>query len=240
MSSIPALKRMKPSPDVVAAPARAALGVGVQAAEARRRRHQLAGLQEGVGAGVRADVEADDRAHARPAHVADVVAGAQGVGERARVGLLALEAQAERRQRAMRQPRLERPRDRARGDPPLAQRRGALVVGHRDGAQDEVAVAAEVLGGAHHRVVRAELERALAQRPRERVVDRHDRAARVRLGDQRAAGRARRAPGSRATRATPASRPAAPRARPSSSVGTRRTSTPLGSSTSRAMARIPG
>src|SRR6185437_8605279 len=78
---------------VIAAPARAALGVGMQAAEARRRRHQLAGLQEGVGAGVRADVEAEDGAHARPAHVADVVAGAQGVGERPRVGLLALEAQ---------------------------------------------------------------------------------------------------------------------------------------------------
>src|SRR6185437_15255241 len=60
--------------DVVAAPAHAALGVGVQAAEARGLGHELAGAEEGVGARMRADVEADDRPPARPAHVGHVVA----------------------------------------------------------------------------------------------------------------------------------------------------------------------
>ena len=64
-SSIPALKRMKPSP-TASLPQRARRS----ALECRPPklvacRHQLAGLQEGVGAGLRADVEADDRARRR-------------------------------------------------------------------------------------------------------------------------------------------------------------------------------
>ena len=50
----------------------------------------------------------------------------------------------------------------------------------------EVAVAGEVLGRARHRVVGAELQRALAQRARQRVVDGDDRALGVGLGGERA------------------------------------------------------
>ena len=186
-SSIPALKRMKPSADGVAAPARAALGVGVQAAEARGLRHQLAGAQEGVGAGVRADVEADDRADAGPAHVADVVAGAQ------------------RRRRARgRWPPGARgagpawPASGARATPrtapgssPWRSATRAAPPRARASATATVPMIRSLwppryLERAHHRVVGAELERALAQRARERVVDGDDRARGVGLGAERA------------------------------------------------------
>ena len=51
-------------------------------------------------------------------------------------------------------------------------------------AEDEIAVAGEVLGGARHREVGAELERVLAQRAGERVVDGDERLVRAGLRGQ--------------------------------------------------------
>ena len=240
-SSIPALKRMKPSP-TASLPQRARRS----ALECRPPklvacRHQLAGVQEGVGAGVRADVEADDRADARPAHVADVVAGAQRrrrargrwpPGARGAGPSVASERCASH---ASNGPGIE----------PVAIRHARsasarCVVGHGDGAHDQVAVAGEVLGGAHHRVVRAELERALAQRARERVVDGDD-ARRRRAPRRSARGRSSTSsPGLEGDSSHTSVAPGSAARTASSSVGTSRTSTPLGSSTSRAMARMPG
>ena len=67
--------------------------------------------------------------------------------------------------------------------------RGPLGVADGDRAEDEVGVAGQRLGGAEHRGVGAEVERALAERRRERVVDGEPAALRVdRVGDGRDVG----------------------------------------------------
>ena len=213
-SSIPALKRMKPSP-TASLPQRArrsALECRPPKLVASATSSQA--VEEGVGAGLRADVEADDRAHAGPAHVADVVAGAQ-----------------------RRRPARARWPPGARGAAPASPASGAP-------ATPRTAPGSSPWRSRHARSAAARSSSATATAPMIRslwparclealiteksapsssgrwrsgpasVLSTATTAPRgVGLGDQRAAGRARRAPGWRATRATRASRPAAPRAR---------------------------
>ena len=88
-----------------------------------------------------------------------------------------------------------------------------------DRAEQHVRVPASVLVRAHHREVGAEVERALAERRGERVVDRQQRARRVRGGRHGGDVGRRRAPGWTASRATRASRPSAAPTIASVSVG---------------------
>ena len=154
-----------------------------------------------VGAAVRA--QADDRAEAvhlraRRARGPGRRAGS-GAGPRATAGcsasrrassaafaLRALDPQRERAQPAQREPHLERSGDRRRAAC------GARAAG-RAGRRRRPAAApsttsrvpGEVLGHGVHDDVGAELERALHQRRRERVVDADERARRVRGLDER-------------------------------------------------------
>ena len=124
----------------VPAPAGAALGARVDAAEAGGVGDQAGGGEEALGALLRAEVERDDRAVAahlaprdlvarvvrepRVAHGLHVVAGGEQPRDRDGVVAAALEPQRERGQRAVREPGLERAGDRARVAAPVAERLG--------------------------------------------------------------------------------------------------------------------
>src|SRR3954451_20927461 len=117
----------EPFRDPRAWPARAALRHRVDAAEARRLRDELAPGEEALGAVAALERERDDRAEAAHLVLGDPVRrvvvqtgksnlGAAGaelepLGERERGGGLTLEADLGRRERAVREPDLERARD---------------------------------------------------------------------------------------------------------------------------------
>ena len=131
----------------------------------------------------------------------------QAPGQLGRVACGALDAQVQRAQAAQRQPRLPRAGDGAvqravRLQPP---RRAPASRVTRD-AQEDVGVAAEVLGRRVQDDVRAELERPLHQRGRERVVDRERHARGARPRQRSPGGRRPPAAGWSATPAEPGRR----------------------------------
>ena len=109
--------------------------------------------------------------------------GAQQLDDRRGAARVGLHPQLQRAQPAVDEEAIERPRNGADGvldeAQPLVPARRAR--GDHDAA-DDVGVAAEVLGRGVHDEVGAELERALVDRRRERVVDRDER---VRAGGRR-------------------------------------------------------
>src|SRR3954454_20662928 len=90
----------------VGPPARPALRARVQSPEARRLGHERQRREERLRALGALQREADDRADAGPGEGGAVGGGAQRVGHCGGFVLLALEAHRERRQRAVREPRL--------------------------------------------------------------------------------------------------------------------------------------
>ena len=148
----------------------------------RRLGDERAAVEEGLRARLGAEVEAQDRADPWPAHVRDVGARLQEAGQRPRGRLLALEADAERRQRAVRQPRLERPGDGPGQRPPRAQLGRPRRVGGRGVAEQQVAVARQVLRAAGDHDVGARGQPGATQRRRQGRVRRDLRAGVVRGG----------------------------------------------------------
>src|SRR3954453_11570620 len=89
------------------APARAALRAGVDAAEAGRIEHELAGVDEALS--TLGGLERERHDHAARAHLEPTLP--QGARDCLRVRTLSCEADPEGRERAVRQPGLERPGD---------------------------------------------------------------------------------------------------------------------------------
>ena len=160
VSSQPAESRMKPS------------GTASPPQRARRSAHvwtlpklvasvtSRAAREEALRALGAPEVERDDHAvaaHLAPrdlvarvvrqagvAHALHVVAGGEQPRDRQGVVAAALHAQRERRKRAVREPGLERARERARLAAPVAERLRALGVARGDVAEQQVGVAAHL------------------------------------------------------------------------------------------------
>jgi hypothetical protein len=160
----------------------------VHASEAGRLGHELGSGQEALGALAAPQVEGDHASEAahlaardlvrhvprqpRVAHARHVLACRQRLRQRQRIRAGALHPERQRRERAVRQPGLERSGDGARVAAPVAQPLGRLGVARGHIAEHQVGVAREVLGRAREREVRAQVEHLLAERPRRGVV--HD------------------------------------------------------------------
>ncbi len=114
----------------------------------------------------------DDAAEAGIAHLPDRRVVGQAPGELGGVGLGTLDPQVQRAEPAQRQPRLQRPGDRAEEVAPALEDAVQLVVAGRERADQGVAVAREVLRSGVHDEVGPEVEWPLQQGRGERVV--HD------------------------------------------------------------------
>ena len=112
-----------------------------------------------------------------PADAGHVVAAVERVRQRARVRLRALQPQAERGQRAMGEPCLERSEDCCPSATASHELLGQRRVADADRAEQHVRVPGQRLGAREHREVGAVVERPEAERRGDRVVDRQQRPA---------------------------------------------------------------
>lgn len=180
----------------VAAPTAPALGGGTYPAETRRvvdqpQRGEEALRRLPVGQLERHHrTEAPHLAHGDPVRrvggqsgipqPGDLVPPGQHLGEGQSRGALPVDAQLERRERTVGEPGLHRARDGPDDLAPAPYVGGQQGITAGDMAQQDVAVPGHALGVAGHREVRAELQRALADRGGQGVVDGDQRTCLVR------------------------------------------------------------